>query len=181
MTTVRFSQLVAAAGRPEVYLLFAKDDPEFDKALKQDRIMTVVERGSSPPFGIVGHEPGPHGQLLLFPKSLKPFAEMRAVGIKFELFSEPAAAPAAQPQRVTPAAVARPKPKPEKKAKAPPVPPPRPEKPAARKVIAFPRAEPSAEEGRVGKLKEEARRALQALERGETKAASRHLLRLLKA
>jgi hypothetical protein len=32
----------------------------------------------------------------------------------------------------------------------------------------------------VEKLKEEARRALQALEQGETRAASRHLLRLLK-
>jgi hypothetical protein len=174
MTTVRFSQVVQTAGKPEVYLLFAKDDPDFDKALKQDRIMTVTERGSSPPFGVVGHEEGHHGQLLLFPKSLKKFAGMRIVGVKFDLLTETPAhqAAAAPPNRpkLTPARKPKAKKAPKAAAKIAP----------ARKVISFPKAELSLEDGRIGQLKKEARRALLALEQGRSDAASRHLLRLLK-
>jgi hypothetical protein len=176
--TVRFSQVVETAGKPEVYLLFAENDPEFEKALKQDRIMTLVERGSSPPFGLVGREAGQHGQLLLFPRPLKKFAGARIVGIKFDLFSEPSPTKKKAPERPQRAG---PKPAPKPQAgparKTPPV---RGDRPAAHKVIAFAREPASPEVARVEKLKEEARRALQALEQGETRAASRHLLRLLK-
>lgn len=178
MKTVRFSQVVEAAGRPEIYLLFAEDDPEFEKALKQDRIMTLVERGSSPPFGLVGREAGQHGQLLLFPKSLKKFADARIVGIKFGLFSEPSAPTKKSPERPKQGSSKRASNLPSSPARK--TPPPRGGKPAAHKVIAFPREPASPEEARVEKLKEEARRALQALEQGEARTASRHLLRLLK-
>jgi hypothetical protein len=134
--TVRFSQVVETAGKPEVYLLFAEDDPEFEKALKQDRIITLVERGSSPPFGLVGREAGQHGQLLLFPRPLKKFAGARIVGIKFDLFSEPSPTKKKAPERPQRAG---PKPAPKPQAaparKTPPV---RGDRPAAHKSSPLP-------------------------------------------
>jgi hypothetical protein len=40
MKTVRFSQVVAKLGKPEVYLPFSKDDPLLKKAIKTHRMMT---------------------------------------------------------------------------------------------------------------------------------------------
>jgi hypothetical protein len=158
--TVRFSQVVETAGKPEVYLLFAEDDPEFEKALKQDRIITLVERGSSPPFGLVGREAGQHGQLLLFPRPLKKFAGARIVGTTAARRPEAGSETAGRARQENSAGARR--------------------QTGGAQVIAFAREPASPEVARVEKLKEEARRALQALEQGETRAASRHLLRLLK-
>ena len=176
MKTVRFSQVVQRAGKPEVYLLFSADDPVFAKALQHERVMTLVERGSTPPFGLVGHEAGQHGQLLVFPRSLKEFADARVVGIKFDLLAQPSSPP--QKKKAEPPS--RPAPK---RGKQPPrksAPPPE-KKPPAGKVIEFPAPEETPETGRIGELKKEARHALQSLDQDDPKGARRHLLRLLKS
>ena len=81
MKTTRFSEVVAQCGRPEVYLLFDPNDAEFRAALKGHRVMTVVEERSATAYGAVGYDADRHGQLLLFPKSLKLFEGARIVGI----------------------------------------------------------------------------------------------------
>src|ERR1700727_1194309 len=90
MKSVRFSKVVEKSGRPEVYLLMSETDPEFHKALEADKIMSLSNEshGSGTEYGTVGYDKKRHGQLLLFPKSLKSFAGAKIVGIKYELFDE---------------------------------------------------------------------------------------------
>jgi hypothetical protein len=166
MKTVRFSSVVDHSGRPEVYLLFDRDDSVFKKALAQGRVMTVVEKGSGPVHAEIGYDPAQRGQILIFPRSLKKFAEARIVGIKFDLVEQPPAAGKAEPKRTT-------RPRPASRKKAAPAP-----KPARDKVIDFP--QPPPRDPLVEKLQAHARRALLALEKGRTKEASRELVRLLK-
>ncbi len=166
MKTVRFTSVVEQCGRPEVYLLFDANDAVFKKALEQQRVMTIEEQGSGPVQAQVGYDPTRRGQILLFPRSLKKFAGARLVGIKFELLEQPPARKA-KSERVP---LSHPAPK--RKAVPPP-------KPARDKVIDFPR--PSPGNPLVEKLRAHARRALHALENGNTKGASRDLVRLLKA
>ena len=90
MKSVRFSKVVEKCGKPEVYLLMSETDPEFHKALEAGKIMSLVGRshGAGTEYGTVGYDKKRHGQLLLFPKSLKSFADAKIVGIKYDLFAE---------------------------------------------------------------------------------------------
>lgn len=89
MKTVRFTHVVDRCGKPEPHALWVapKHDPEFMRAQKANRVMTVESSGhGKADIGIVGfsaaHQEG--SQFLIFPKSLKPFAGARIIGIKFE-------------------------------------------------------------------------------------------------
>lgn len=92
MKTVRFTQVVEAAGRPEPYTLWMepKDDPVFQRALKAHRVLSVHQEtvGTKADYGEVGFN-GVKGELLIFPKSLRRFAGRRVVGVKYDLLQPP--------------------------------------------------------------------------------------------
>jgi hypothetical protein len=90
MSTVRFSKVLEACGKPDIHLLLI--DPAKDKtlqaAIKSDRIMTLYQQSSGSDHGIVGFEQGRSRQFLVFPKPLKSFLGQRIVGIKYELLED---------------------------------------------------------------------------------------------
>jgi hypothetical protein len=182
MKSVRFSQVVATSGRPEVFLLFDPDDADFKAALRQHRLMTVVEKRASAPTGLIGYEPSQHGQLLIFPKSLQPFAGTRVVGIKFDLLAEPSAAkhqaPPKTAQRKKKESTAPKQIAAAEKTQPAPV---KPKREEERKVIAFPPPPEEDEDPHVEELKRLAREAMAALHQRRLKEAERVLTRLLKA
>ena len=83
--TVRFSQMVEKCGQPIVYTLWQKPaaDQRFQTQLKNDRVMTVQKSESGTDFGIVGFKQRKGATYLVFPKSLKPFADKRIIGINW--------------------------------------------------------------------------------------------------
>jgi hypothetical protein len=92
--TIRFTQVVQRAGRPEVHTLWLppEKDPELKRAQKTHRVMTLARGGAAKtPVGTVGFDVkhAAAGQLLVFPKSLARFEGARIVGIKFDLIDEP--------------------------------------------------------------------------------------------
>jgi hypothetical protein len=97
MSTVRFSKVIEACGKPDFHLLLI--DPPKDKtlqaAIKSDRVMTVYQQPGETDHGIVGFEQGRSRQFLVFPKPLKAFQGQRIVGIKYELLED---APTAKPE-----------------------------------------------------------------------------------
>jgi hypothetical protein len=176
MKTVRFSKVVEKSGKPEVYLLLSKTDSVFNQALEANRIMTLSStgHGSSPEFGTVGFDKNHHGQLLVFPKSLKSFAQSRIVGIKYDLFSETtepagdhraASSKKDEPKKKEKAAK-REKPKREE-TKAHRAPKPEAEI-SSEKIIAFPKARKAA---RPPDWKPLVQKAMRALEKGNSVAA----------
>jgi hypothetical protein len=90
VSTVRFSKVVEACGKPDIHLLLI--DPVKDKtlqaAVKSDRVMTLYQQSGSTDHGIVGFEQGRSRQFLVFPKSLKAFDGQRIVGIKYDLLED---------------------------------------------------------------------------------------------
>ena len=79
-------------GHPEPRLILV--DPAKDRALqaevKAKRLMTVFQDsvGNKADRGVVGFEPGPGRQFLVFPKPLKGFEGRNVIGIKYDLLSE---------------------------------------------------------------------------------------------
>ena len=85
--TARFSQLVEKCGKPQVYTLWQKPsaDRHFQAQIKNNRLMTIQKSESGTDFGIVGFEERKDARYLVFPKSLKRFADKRIVGIDWAL------------------------------------------------------------------------------------------------
>lgn len=163
MKTVRFTSVVEQAGRPEPYLSWTppEKDSELKKLVKQERVMTVHQelRGPRKDFGTVGLHRERAGQILIFPKSLRRFADQKVVGVNYNLVA---------PENHN----AGPKVKLPRRA-------PRPAKPApspARQVpqAVTPRPEPSRDE-----LLHEIRRAVAELKRGNAVAAYDRLRELI--
>jgi hypothetical protein len=106
MSTVRFSKIVEAAGKPVVHVLWT--DPAKDRILKQaingHRVMTVHQRlaDAKADYGTVGFQTGVSGQILIFPKSLKLFADKRVTGVKYDLLEWPAVPKSQQIHKVIP-------------------------------------------------------------------------------
>jgi hypothetical protein len=100
VSTVRFSKVLEACGKPDIHLLLI--DPARDKtlqaAIKSDRVMTLYQQSGGTDHGVVGFEQGRSRQFLVFPKPLKPFLGQRIVGIKYELLEE-APAPKKEPAK----------------------------------------------------------------------------------
>jgi predicted component of type VI protein secretion system len=90
VSTVRFSKVIEACGKPDIHLLLI--DPAEDKtlqaAIKTDRVMTLYQQSGGTDHAVVGFEQGRSRQFLVFPKPLKPFLGQRIVGIKYELLDE---------------------------------------------------------------------------------------------
>lgn len=88
--TARFSQIVEKCGQPNVYILWQKPtaDRRFQAQLKNDRVMTVQKSESGTDFGIIGFKERKGARYLVFPKSLKRFADKRVIGIDWEQVRE---------------------------------------------------------------------------------------------
>ena len=85
--TVRFTDIVATAGQPEVYTLWIqpKADRRFQSLIKNHRLMTIQQSEAGTDFGVADFCERKGARYLEFPKSLKPFREMRIVGINWAL------------------------------------------------------------------------------------------------
>lgn len=88
--TARFSEVVEKCGKPDVYTLWQKPetDRRFQTHLKNNRVMTVQQSPSGTDFGIIGFKDRQGARYLVFPKSLKQFADRRVIGIDWALISE---------------------------------------------------------------------------------------------
>ena len=88
--TTRFSRIVEKCGKPQVYTLWQKPsaDRHLQAQIKKSRVMTILKSESGTDFGIVGFKESKEARYLIFPKSLKRFAEKRIVGINWALLRE---------------------------------------------------------------------------------------------
>jgi hypothetical protein len=88
--TVRFSQIVEKCGKPQVYTLWQKPsgDRHLQAQLRNNRVMTVQKTESGTDFGMVGFKERKGASYLVFPKSLKRFADKRIVGIDWALMRD---------------------------------------------------------------------------------------------
>jgi len=88
--TTRFSRTVEKCGKPQVYTLWQKPtaDRHLQAEIKKNRVVTILKSESGTDFGIVGFKESKEARYLIFPKSLKRFAEKRIVGIDWALVHE---------------------------------------------------------------------------------------------
>ena len=92
---MRFTRVVERSGKPHVHTLWVapEKDAELKRALGSHRVMAVEPSGATnkTDLGVVGFNPHEHkgAQILIFPKSLKPFEGARVVGVKFDLVDQP--------------------------------------------------------------------------------------------
>ena len=175
MKTARFTQVVAKGGEPEPYLVLVapEKDAALQKAIKANRVMTIFQNatGTKADRGMVGFEPGKGRQFLIFPKSLKAFADRSVVGIKYGLLKTKPRPKAKQ--------AARPKPKPKHR---PPKRTPARKEGKSSNVIAFKPAEAEEEEDageEVEAIKAQVRHAMTVLEQGKQVAAFNLLRRIV--
>ena len=110
METVRFSKIVEAAGRPVVHVLWIDPDKDtiLKKAINAIRVMTVHQglTKAKADYGTVGFQKGISGQILIFPQSLKRFANLRVTGVKYDLFDSGTVPKAQQAPKIVPIAAA---------------------------------------------------------------------------
>jgi hypothetical protein len=88
--TARFSQIIESCGKPQVYTLWQKPsaDRHLQSQIKNNRVMTILKSQSGTDFGIVKLKETREARYLIFPRSLKRFAEKRIVGIDWALVHE---------------------------------------------------------------------------------------------
>jgi len=88
--TARFSQLIENCGKPQVYTLWQKPsgDRHLQAQIKNNRLMTILKSESGTDFGIAGFKENREARYLIFPRSLKRFADKRIIGIDWALVSE---------------------------------------------------------------------------------------------
>ncbi len=85
--TKRFADVVAAAGKPEVYTLWQKpgQDRHLQSEIENHRVMTILKTDTGTEFGMAGFKEEKGVSYLVFPKSLKRFENNRIVGINWDL------------------------------------------------------------------------------------------------
>lgn len=88
--TVRFSHVVEKCGKPKPYTLWQKPsaDRHLQTQVKNNRIMTILKTESGTDFGIASFKENKAASYLVFPKSLKRFADVRIVGIDWALVGQ---------------------------------------------------------------------------------------------
>jgi hypothetical protein len=88
--TSRFSQIVEMCGKPQVHTVWQKPsaDRHLQAQIKKTRVMTILKSDSGTDFGIVGFKESKEARYLIFPKSLKRFAEKGIIGIDWALVRE---------------------------------------------------------------------------------------------
>src|SRR3954464_15711520 len=86
MSVIRFRDLVKTAGTPEPKSLWTdpKNDREFMRAVKQNRVLTVVQESAKKDFGELGFHQRQGALYFVFPKPL-PAEEGKVIGIKYDL------------------------------------------------------------------------------------------------
>jgi len=182
MGTIPFSKIVVTAGKPKRPPIVGRTSEGLSsaKAIAADRVMTVHQHSAETKtdFGVVEFEKGVSGQILIFPKSLKRFADKRVVGVKYDLLEWPAVPKNQQVRIGAPKRSRKRKPRGTKtsaitgKRSAK-------EEGASASVIKFPMPEADNQEDRnpyVIEIKNQVRHALNILEEGKQVAAS-NLLR----
>ena len=118
MKTTRFAKIVESSGKPQPYTLWTspEKDPVFRKALKEDRVMTILHEptGNKKETAVVGFVEKPNALFLVFPRSLESFRDQRVVGVKYDLLAMPApmGKPVKASGRKTPAPKRQKEPKP---------------------------------------------------------------------
>jgi hypothetical protein len=94
MKTVRFSEVVNSSGKPDTHLLLIAPakDKTLQAAIRSNRVMTVFQESGSTrsDYGTIGFVEGSSRQFLVFPRTLKPFADRRVIGIKYDLLESTA-------------------------------------------------------------------------------------------
>ena len=89
MKTVRFSEVVNSSGKPDTHLLLIAPakDKTLQAAIKSNRVMTLYQGSGSTKsdYGTIGFVEGSSRQFLVFPQTLKSFADKRVIGIKYDL------------------------------------------------------------------------------------------------
>jgi hypothetical protein len=89
MKTVRFSEVVNLSGKPDTHLLLIAPakDKTLQAAIKSNRVMTLYQGSGSTKsdYGTIGFVEGSSRQFLVFPQTLKSFADKRVIGIKYDL------------------------------------------------------------------------------------------------
>ncbi len=126
MKTARFSDVVAAGGRPDVHITWM--DPGTDRTLqaaaRQARVVTVHQhaRGAKKDFAEVGVVPGKGAQFLIFPKTVRRFADRRIVGVRYDLIADAATVEASRVEKAPPPAARKKAIAPEPQPHAPPIP-----------------------------------------------------------
>jgi hypothetical protein len=88
--TARFPQVVEKCGKPQVHTLWQKPaaDRHLQAQIRKNRAMTILKSESGTDFGMVGFKERKGATYLVFPKSLKRFADKRIVGIDWSLVRE---------------------------------------------------------------------------------------------
>jgi hypothetical protein len=88
--TARFSQVVEKCGKPQVYTLWQKPsaDRHLQSQIKNNCVATILKSESGTDFGVVGFKERKGAAYLIFPKSLKRFADKRIVGIDWALLRQ---------------------------------------------------------------------------------------------
>src|SRR4051812_5620705 len=93
MKTARFTEIVAAAGKPQVHPLWLAPakDPDLKRAVRDCRVMTIHQnlRGTKKDYGTVGLHLEGSTQVLVFPKSLRRFGDRHIVGVDYKLIIHP--------------------------------------------------------------------------------------------
>lgn len=86
MAVLRFSDLVKTAGMPEPKSLWTdpKTDRDFMRAVKQKRVLTVMQESQRKDFGELGFHQHPGALYFIFPKPL-PSEQGKVIGIKYDL------------------------------------------------------------------------------------------------
>jgi hypothetical protein len=191
MDTVRFSKIVETAGKPSDHVLWIDpaEDTILQKAIKANRVMTVHQQpgGARTDYGTVGFQKNVAGQILIFPKSLKQFADKRVIGVKYDLLESPAVPKNQQAPKPRPAE--RPaKSKPDD-TKIPALPEKRPgkEESANVRVVKFPTPKTDDKVGpkediekiKIEEIKNQVRQAMKVLEEGKHVAAFNLLQRIV--
>ncbi len=92
LKTIRFTKLVKESGKPVPVTLWTapEEDREFAKAIREERVLTVVQRnvGAKADYGLVGFFKEPLATYLVFPRKLAHPPETRVIGIKYDELAE---------------------------------------------------------------------------------------------
>lgn len=91
MNTIRFGDLVRGSGRPKTLTLWTKpqDNPSLTEAIKQNRVLTVVQETGKKDRGLIGFKQLPGALYLEFPRPLPGEEDAKVIGINYQLIDEP--------------------------------------------------------------------------------------------
>ena len=92
---IRFGDLVRNSGRPQVMTLWTKpeDNPALRTAIKQKRVLTVIQEPGKRDSGLIGFHLLPGAAYLVFPRPLQDEQSAKVIGINYQLVEESISTP----------------------------------------------------------------------------------------